>query len=238
MAELKMPREEVEKVLGGRIRAGQDVDAKAEVAHATRGYKDWLHLFATWRNATLRALQAVYGGNDIAQEFADATETMEHPSPQTTFEVRKSAVRRGIQQLEDLIRRLELIPSESQDIAGIKSLHPDIYSRCRALYASGQYSEAVEKSFKVVRARLRTLTNFERGSEAFGKGRLYIEGSTAPHADADFQDGVKFLTMAIDSFRNEKVHTADGNISEPLRAYEYLRLSSLAMHLLARGKVK
>jgi hypothetical protein len=43
---------------------------------------------------------------------------------------------------------------------------------------------------------------------------------------------VKFLTMAIDRFRNEKSHTADGNISDPIRAYEYLRLSSLAMHLL------
>jgi CRP/FNR family transcriptional regulator, cyclic AMP receptor protein len=35
--------------------------------------------------------------------------------------------------------------------------------------------------------------------------------------------------MAIDRFRNEKSHTADGNISDPIRAYEYLRLSSLAM---------
>ena len=50
--------------------------------------------------------------------------------------------------------------------------------------------------------------------------------------DEDFQNGVKFLTMAIDRFRNEKSHTADGNISDPIRAYEYLRLSSLAMHFL------
>lgn len=48
----------------------------------------------------------------------------------------------------------------------------------------------------------------------------------------DFQNGVKFLTMAIDRFRNEKAHTADGNIRDPIRAYEYLRLSSLAMHLV------
>ena len=50
--------------------------------------------------------------------------------------------------------------------------------------------------------------------------------------------GVKFLTMAIDFFRNEKVHTADGNISDPIRAYEYLRLSSLAMHLLEGGQIR
>ena len=94
---------------------------------------------------------------------------------------------------------------------------------------------AVEKGFKVVRDRLRSLTSYETGSEAFGKGKLYVEGAAAPHVDDDFQDGVKFLTMAIDRFRNEKSHTADGNISDPVRAYEYLRLSSLAMHLLDRA---
>lgn len=49
---------------------------------------------------------------------------------------------------------------------------------------------------------------------------------------------MKFLTMAIDRFRNEKSHVADGNISDPIRAYEYLRLSSLAMHLLDGGRVQ
>jgi hypothetical protein len=45
----------------------------------------------------------------------------------------------------------------------------------------------------------------------------------------DFRNGVKFLTMAIDRFRNEKAHGADGNITGPLLAYEYLLLSCLAM---------
>jgi hypothetical protein len=31
--------------------------------------------------------------------------------------------------------------------------------------------------------------------------------------------------------------TADGNITDPIRAYEYLRLSSLAMHLLDRAHI-
>ena len=81
------------------------------------------------------------------------------------------------------------------------------------------------------------LTGHETGSEAFGKGKLRIGGAAAPHVDADFQNGVKFLTMAIDRFRNEKAHTADGNITDPLRAYEYLRLSSLAMHLLDKAEI-
>jgi hypothetical protein len=63
-----------------------------------------------------------------------------------------------------------------------------------------------------------------------------LDGASAPHVDEDFQNGVKFLTMAIDRFRNEKSHTADGNISDSVRAYEYLRLSSLALHLLAGAR--
>jgi uncharacterized protein (TIGR02391 family) len=64
-----------------------------------------------------------------------------------------------------------------------------------------------------------------------------VDGSAAAHVDDDFQAGVKFLTMAIDRFRNEKSHTADGNIDDPIRAYEYLRLGSLALHLLDRALV-
>jgi uncharacterized protein (TIGR02391 family) len=117
------------------------------------------------------------------------------------------------------------------------TLHAEILSRCRKLYESGHYSEAVEDGFKVVRQRLRTLTGYETGSDAFGTGKLYVDGAVAPHVDKDFQAGVKFLTMAIDRFRNEKSHTVDGNISDPIRAYEYLRLSSLAMNLLDRARV-
>ena len=232
MAKLRMPRERVEKMIVDRIRAGEDVAAKIEVAEATGGYRDWLHLFADWRNATITNLKAAYKGNEIAQEFESATETIERSSARFTFEARKAAVEWGTQRLDSLVERLDLALPDSQDVSGIGSLHPEIYSRCRALYANGDYAEAVEKGFKIVRDRLRVLTTHETGSEAFGKGKLYIPGAVAPHVEDDFQHGVKFLTMAIDRFRNEKSHAADGNISDPIRAYEYLRLSSLAMHLL------
>ena len=118
------------------------------------------------------------------------------------------------------------------------SLHAEVLSRCRGLFDGGDYGEAVEKGFKVVRDRLRSLTGYETGSDAFGKGKLYVEGAAAAHVDDDFQNAVKFLAMAIDRFRNEKSHTADGNISDPIRAYEYLRLSSLAMYLLDRALIR
>ena len=105
------------------------------------------------------------------------------------------------------------------------------------MYEKGAYAEAVEKSFKVVRDRLRTLTGYETGSEAFGKSKLHIKGAAAVNVDGDFNNAVKFLTMAIDQFRNEKSHTSDARIDDSIRAYEYLRLSSLAMNLLENAEI-
>lgn len=118
------------------------------------------------------------------------------------------------------------------------NLHKNVKQKCSKLYTDGHYPEAVEKSFKVVRDRLRELTTYETGSEAFGKGGLYIKGASAENVDNDFQSAVKFLTMAIDRFRNEKSHTSDGNINDSVRAYEYLTLSSLAMRLLDDSEVR
>lgn len=117
------------------------------------------------------------------------------------------------------------------------NLNADVYAKCHDLYEKGAYAEAVEKSFKVVRDRLRKLTGYETGSEAFGKGKLHIKGAAAPNVDQDFNNAVKFLTMAIDQFRNEKSHTSDAKIDDPIRAYEYLRLSSLAMNLLENAEI-
>ena len=86
----------------------------------------------------------------------------------------------------------------------IALLHRAIIAKCEKLFWSGHYAEAVEGSFKVVRDRLRQVTGFETGSEAFGKGKLHVLGAIAPHVDVDFNEGVKFLTMAIDKSWNEK----------------------------------
>jgi len=232
MAKLLKPREKVKKAIAARIRAGNDLTAKAKIAESTGGYEDWLFIFAKWREDTAAELTTLYEERDIGREFTSVTETGEHSSPRFTFPYRKNALELGLFWLDRLIGRLELAVGESPDAIAIESLHPEIYAKCRNLYEGGDYAEAVEKSFKIVRDKLRALTGYETGSEAFGKGHLYVDGAAATHVNEDFQNGVKFLTMAIDRFRNEKSHTADGNISDPIRAYEYLRLSSLAMHLL------
>lgn len=121
-------------------------------------------------------------------------------------------------------------PDSPEDLR--TGLHPAIENACVTLFETGHFAEAVEKSYKVVRDRLRALTGYEKGSDAFGKGRLRIGGAAAPHVADDFNEAVKFLTMAIDRFRNEKSHSSDGHINDPDRAREYLSMSSLAMHLL------
>ena len=110
-------------------------------------------------------------------------------------------------------------------------LHPEVQKACAQLYDDGHLAEAVEKSFKVVRARLRTLTGHDTGSEAFGKGKLRVKGAIDPYVEHDFNEAVKFLTMAIDKFRNEKAHTADANL-DPVKTFEYMAMSSLARRLL------
>ena len=236
MPTLLVSREQAEVVIAAQIQSGNQLNAQADVAERTGGYRDWLSLFAKWRGETIAELDAVYVEKDIGREFGWTTETPERSSPSYTFPHRRRALRDGIDRLKSLVERLELAIATCPDVTAIDTLHPEILSRCRSLYENGDYAEAVEKGFKVVRDRLRFLSGFETGSDAFGKGGLYIEGSAAPHVDEDFQKGSQFLTMAIDRFRNEKSHTADGNISDPIRAYEYLRLSSLAMHLLDQAK--
>jgi uncharacterized protein (TIGR02391 family) len=120
----------------------------------------------------------------------------------------------------------------------MSDLHPRIVKGCARHFEQGDYGIAVEQGFKIVRARLRQLTGHETGSEAFGKTDLRVEGAAAEWVDEDFNEATKFLTMAIDRFRNEKAHTVDGNIEEPVRAFEYLAVSSLAMRILDRAVVE
>jgi hypothetical protein len=193
MAKLQMSGEQVKKMLVERIRAGEDVDAKAELAEKNWRHRDWLELFAKWRDDTIKALKNAYEGRGIALEFEAVTETTERSTAQYTFEHRRSATHDGIRKLESLVEGLPLALSQSPDATAMDSLHPEILSRCRGLLDGGDYGEAVEKGFKVVRDRLRALTGHETGSEAFGKGKLRIGGAAAQHVDADFQNAVKFL---------------------------------------------
>lgn len=124
------------------------------------------------------------------------------------------------------------------DLNEFKHIHPEIKAKCLSLYKSKEYAESVEKSFKVVKDKLRSLTGYENGSDAFGRGRLHVLGASAPNVDNDFNKASQFLMMAIDMFRNEKSHTSDAKIDDPIRAYQYLAMSSLALSLLDNAEVR
>jgi uncharacterized protein (TIGR02391 family) len=147
-------------------------------------------------------------------------------------------LRQAISWLQDeLVQHEQAAPIAELNSGGQTCIHPQIQTKCGALYTAGAFAEAVEKSFKVVRDRLRELTGYEKGSDAFGKGKLHILGAVAPHVDSDFNEGAKFLMMAIDMFRNEKSHTSDAKITDPVRAQQYLTISSLAMYLLDNAEL-
>jgi uncharacterized protein (TIGR02391 family) len=141
-------------------------------------------------------------------------------------------------ELEEKMTKGGLHKKENSASAPVFDLHPAIKEKCSGLYMSGHYAEAVEKSFKIVCDRLRSLTGYEKGADAFGKGKLRVRGAPAINVESDFNEAVKFLLMAIDFFRNEKAHTSDAKITDPTRAEHYLMLSSLAMHLLEEAETK
>lgn len=146
----------------------------------------------------------------------------------------KKLVDRLIKQVE---MRSNTNPEPASPSSKLYGIHADIVTKCSSLWDSGAYAEAVEKSFKIVRDRLRTVTGHETGSEAFGKGKLHIKGAAAQNVDSDFNQASKFLMMAIDMFRNEKSHTSDAKIVDPIRAFQYLTMSSLALGLLDNSEI-
>jgi hypothetical protein len=121
MAKLLVPREQVEQMLDERIRAGKDVDAKAEIAADNWRHRDWLDLFAKWRDDTIRALKNAYEGPHIAFEFEAVTGTTERSTAQHTFEYRRPAARYGILKLESLVAGLPLALSQSPDARAIEA---------------------------------------------------------------------------------------------------------------------
>ena len=176
------------------------------------------------RQGTCVASWLYYKG--VASEGKNICEAIENFMKLSTRLIRQLEMKTGAENL-----------STSNVQISLSNLHPEIYNKCHQLYENGTYAEAVEKGFKVVRDKLRNLTGHETGSEAFGKRNLHIKGAAASNVDEDFNAGVKFLTMSIDRFRNEKSHTSDAKIEDPIRAYEYLRLSSLAMNLLDASEI-
>jgi len=226
-------RSEAERKLQERIEKGEallrEIPRKPSDQQAVQAFLDKKRL---WSDYNAELLNSLFTTQQKHLEYVN--------SMQSGF---IADFKEKILYLKSLRDQLPLIPEQisssthTTNTCVLTSLNSEIFTKCQDLYNQRAYSEAVEKSFKVVRDRLRQLTSYETGSEAFGKGKLHIRGAAAANVDKDFNEGVKFLTMAIDKFRNEKSHTSDAQIDDPVRAYEYLRLSSLAMNLLDSAEV-
>jgi hypothetical protein len=91
----------------------------------------------------------------------------------------------------------------------------------------------VEKSFKVVRDRLRILTTHETGSEAFGKGNyifaarqpMWIQTLIKAHI---FDDGNRHI---------QKRKEPHAKITDPVRSHQYLMVRSSAMYFLDDAEI-
>jgi len=108
MTKLRLPNDEVKAVLVERIRGGEEIAAKQEVAERSYGHRDWIHLFVDWRDDTMAELGRVYKGNYISLEFDIATETGKHSTSIADFPYRVRALEEGLQKLRHLVDRLEL----------------------------------------------------------------------------------------------------------------------------------
>jgi uncharacterized protein (TIGR02391 family) len=115
-------------------------------------------------------------------------------------------------------------------------LNESVFSHVQGLLEDGHYSNAVEEAYKIVREKLRDITNEEQAHKAFSKAnsKKIFESKAKTQAEEDFRKGVKFLHMAIQNLRNEKAHTPAREIDKNL-AVHYIVLASLGYDLVNRN---
>ena len=198
-----------------------------------------------WDKFVLDLLARFFDSHQFYNEFGEGADYTQGIDNYAACAFAKLRLRLKVSQLESIYERTDLLAevplaSPSGSITHgqeFVALHPLIAEKCERLYGQRHYGEAVELSFKIVRDRLRALTGYEKGSDAFGRTNLHITGAVASHVDEDFNEGVKFLCMSIDKFRNEKSHTSNAEIRDPVRAHQYLVLSSLALTLLENAEL-
>jgi uncharacterized protein (TIGR02391 family) len=115
-------------------------------------------------------------------------------------------------------------------------LQKEVFDHVKTLLNSGHYFNAVEESYKIVRAKLKSITGKEKAHEGFKEDNFEIIFGHKPQNDTekDFFEGVKFLHMAIQNLRNEKAHTPAKELDKNL-AIHYIVLASLAYDLINRN---
>ena len=150
-------------------------------------------------------------------------------------------------ELEKIANKLQMYPSQKvgvnnnminnvEDDEVTINIRPEIYEHIKRYLATQDYYHAVEEAYKIVRQKLRELTGEEKASQAFCETNIekIFGHNPSDAAEKDFFEGVKFINMAIQNFRNEKAHTP----AKPLvknRAIHYIYYTSLAYELISRN---
>lgn len=114
-------------------------------------------------------------------------------------------------------------------------IHPDIFNHVKNCIQNEDYYHAVEEGYKLVIEKLREITGEEQATRAFNieNQKKIFKTDTQIQTEKDFREGIKFLCMAIQNFRNDKVHSLSKEIEKNL-AMHYISLASLAYSLLIR----
>jgi class 3 adenylate cyclase len=106
VATLLVPLVQARTALGERIAAGEELLTKAELVESTGGHRDWISLFASWREATIAKLKAIYDSDDVPFEFDAVSRTVERSAPRFTFPFAKMHLEFGISTLRRLVEQL------------------------------------------------------------------------------------------------------------------------------------
>ena len=116
-------------------------------------------------------------------------------------------------------------------------LHPAIFEHVKRYLVTEDYFHAVEEAYKIVRRKLKDLTNEEQAHRAFSEENYMRIFGHEPvnEVEKDFFEGIKFLNMAIQKFRNEKAHDLAKSLDRNI-AIHYLALASLAYDLITRNE--
>lgn len=150
-------------------------------------------------------------------------------------------------EIEKIANKLQMYPSQKVEVNNNMinnieddevtiNIRPEIYEHIKRYLATQDYYHAVEEAYKIVRQKLKDLTGEEQAHKAFCDENLEEIFGHVPKDDAekDFFEGVKFLNMSIQRFRNEKAHTPAKPLGKNL-AIHYISLASLAYELISQN---
>ncbi len=150
-------------------------------------------------------------------------------------------------EIEKIANKLQMYPSQKVEVNNNMinnieddevtiNIRPEIYEHIKRYLATQDYYHAVEESYKIVRQKLKDLTGEEKASQAFCEKNIekIFGHNPSDAAEKDFFEGVKFISMAIQNFRNEKAHTPAKPLDKNL-AIHYISLASLAYKLISRN---